>query len=203
MDNANPTKTPPSRLILASSSTYRAKLLARLGIDFEKQPPDIDETPENHETGGDLALRLAKIKATHGQTAPQDDPLIIGSDQVAVCEGLLMGKPGSPENAERQLIQCAGKRVQFFTGLALWRPRQNALQTKVVTTEVAMRALTRAEIARYVVRDQPLDCAGSFKWESLGISLFTKISGPDPTALEGLPLIALSEMLRSEGYQVP
>ncbi len=203
MDDSTPHMTPPSRLILASGSRYRAQLLARLGIPFEALPTNVDETPQLQETGPELASRLAESKATYSKDDLLGDPLIIGSDQVAVCDGQLLGKPGTSDKAEAQLRHCAGKRVQFFTGLALWRPLQNGLQATVVTTEVAMRALTRAEISRYVAREQPLDCAGSFKWESLGISLFTEISGADPTALEGLPLIALSEMLRSEGYQVP
>ncbi len=192
----------PSKLILASGSVYRARLLERLKIPFDTQAPDIDESTWPGETAYRLAQRLAITKA-QAITSPGEDPLIIGSDQVAACDNRLLGKPGTIERAVEQLTFCSGKHAVFFTGLAAWRPAQEQLLTTVVTIEVSMRQLSRQEIEAYVEKDQPVDCAGSFRWESLGISLFNSIRGDDPTALEGLPLITLCGYLRKNGYAMP
>lgn len=195
-------RNAPSKLILASGSVYRARLLERLQIPFELRPPDIDESTQPGETAYRLAERLAIHKAKAIQSVP-GDPVIIGSDQVAACDNRLLGKPGTMERAIEQLRFCSGKHMVFFTGVALWRPAHDDLRSTVVSIEVNLRRLSTAEIESYVAKDQPLDCAGSFRWESLGISLFHAIRGDDPTALEGLPLITLCELLRQQGYALP
>lgn len=189
-------------LILASSSRYRARLLSRLQIPFRCEAPNVDETALANETSPEQALRLAVAKA-QAITSTLDDPLFIGSDQTALCEGLALTKPGTEDRAREQLRHCAGNTVVFHTGLALWHPASRTLITRVVDVEVDMRNLTDREIDSYIKKDDPLDCAGSFKWESLGISLFSAIRGTDPTALEGLPLIALCDGLRALGYRLP
>ncbi len=191
------------QLVLASASPYRARLLQRLGLPFEVAPANIDESTQPGESAMALALRLAEHKALSLSRHPASDPLIIGSDQVAACDNRLLGKPGTKERAIEQLTFCSGKHIVFFTGLALCRPDQQHLESCVVPIEVSLRRLTDAEIERYVEREQPLDCAGSFKWESLGITLFRAINGDDVTALEGLPLIELSRRLRHFGFQLP
>ena len=192
----------PSALVLASSSIYRKRLLERLQIPFETHPPHIDESTWPGETAYRLAQRLA-ITKSQALSDLTGDPLIIGSDQVAACDNRLLSKPGNAENAQEQLRFCSGKHTVFFTGVAVWRPRMEKLLTTVVTVEVNMRHLSNAEIDAYVTKDQPFDCAGSFRWESLGITLFNSIECEDPTALEGLPLIALCRFLRQHGYALP
>ncbi len=195
--------TPPSKLVLASGSHYRRALLRRLQLPFDVINVNIDESAGTDESPASLAQRLSQQKA---QAAPYDgslDTLFIGSDQVASCEGEKLGKPMSVEGAVRQLAFCAGHLVTFYTGLALWRPAHSLLSCDTITTQVRLRPLDQEAIERYVEQDQPLDCAGSFKWESLGISLFEKLIGDDPTALEGLPLITLCRRLREHGYQIP
>lgn len=147
-----------------------------------------------------LASRLAREKAA-SVYAP--DSLVIGSDQVAVLEQQRLHKPGTSERARTQLRASSGKTVQFFTGVALLNTVTGDVQSSVVQYRVKFRVLNDAEIRRYVTRDNPLDCAGSFKWERLGIALMTSLEGPDPTALEGLPLIALCKMLRKAGLEIP
>lgn len=191
---------PNHPLVLASSSPYRARLLARLQLPFTAVSPEVDERPEANESGPDLALRLASSKA---RAVTGHAGTIIGSDQVAVCEGQLLGKPGSAARARHQLAETAGHSVTFYTGLALWMPDSGQLMTHVEPFRVKLRALSAREIEDYVAIDNPVDCAGSFKWEALGITLFDAMHGDDPTALEGLPLIALSKMLRSLGWALP
>jgi MAF protein len=189
------------KLILASSSRYRAELLRKLGLPFETVSPDIDEARRPGESPEALVLRLAeeKARAVGSQTA---DPLIIGSDQVAVSEGEILGKPGTEERARAQLARLAGKPVLFYTGLCLLDAESAHAQTAVVLTAVTFRDLTPEEIRNYVERERPVDCAGSFKSEGLGIALFESIEGPDPNALIGLPLIELCRMLRAVGVSV-
>ncbi|MEP6906691.1 MAG: Maf family nucleotide pyrophosphatase [Pseudoxanthomonas sp.] len=188
-------------LILASTSRYRRELLERLSLPFNIARPDIDETPLPGETAPLLARRLALAKAA-AITLQHPEARIIGSDQVAALGEQSLGKPGTRENAIAQLVAMSGREVLFHTAVCLLRGSEPALEVTDVT-RVRFRELTVAEIERYVDAEQPLDCAGSFKCEGLGISLFDAIETVDPTALVGLPLIALSKMLRQAGYQLP
>ena len=190
------------KLVLASTSSYRQMLLERLSIPFELARPDTDETPLPGEPPATTAERLAAEKARAVATA-WPDALIIGSDQVACLGDQVFGKPGTESRAVAQLQQMSGQTVVFHTALALLNTRSGRLQTAGIPTRVRFRTLTEAEIRRYVAKEQPLDCAGSAKSEGLGISLLEALSGDDPTALIGLPLIALSRMLRAEGLQLP
>lgn len=187
-------------LILASTSPYRAALLERLGHPFSKVAPGIDETAIAGETFSSLAMRLAEEKA---RSVSESNSLVIGSDQVATLGDRQLHKPGTPENARAQLKRAQDQTVTFFTSLALYNTDTGQCQVDLVTTRATLRALSSDEIARYVESDNPLDCAGSFKWERLGISLMRELEGSDPTALEGLPLIKLCGMLRNEGVLVP
>ena len=192
----------PRRIVLASTSRYRADLLRRLLADFEQAAPDTDETPQAGEAPATRALRLAIAKAT-AVAAGFDDALVIGSDQVAALDGEILRKPGSVEVAREQLGASSGRIVHFHTALCLLETRHGRSQTHVDDTRVRFRELGSAEIERYVTRELPLDCAGSFKCEGLGISLFEEIDNLDPSALIGLPLIALARMLRQAGIAVP
>ena len=192
----------PRRIVLASTSRYRADLLRRLLADFEQAAPDTDETPQAGEAPATRALRLAIAKAT-AVAAGFDDALVIGSDQVAALDGEILRKPGSVEVAREQLGASSGRIVHFHTALCLLETRHGRSQTHVDDTRVRFRELGSAEIERYVTRELPLDCAGSFKCEGLGISLFEEIDNRDPSALIGLPLIALARMLRQAGVAVP
>lgn len=185
-------------LLLASSSRYRAQLLERLGLPFSCRSPDIDESSLPGENAQALVTRLSRAKAEAVASAA-GDALVIGSDQVAVCEGRILGKPGTAERARAQLASLSGRHVDFLTGLSLLDPVSGHVQTTAVPTRVRFRTLTDAEIADYVAREQPLDCAGAFKSEALGIALFEAMESEDPTALIGLPLIALCDMLREAG----
>lgn len=188
-------------LVLASSSPYRAQLLQRLGLPFAICAPDIDETALPQESAGQLVKRLARQKAAAvAEQHPQ--ALIIGSDQVAEAAGRFLGKPGSVERAQAQLAELSGQTVTFHTGLCVLDAARAAEQADVVPTIVHFRTLTAAEIADYVARERPLDCAGAFKSEGLGIALFEALEGSDPNALVGLPLIALCTMLRRAGVAV-
>ncbi|WP_281416154.1 Maf-like protein [Collimonas antrihumi] len=191
------------RLILGSSSRYRKELLSRLQIPFEVVVPDIDETPLPGESPEATALRLAQEKArTVALAAP--NALVIGSDQVATLDGEQIGKPGSHENALAQLRKMRGRRVIFHTALCLWDSRQSqagqAAQIENVQTFVTFRDLPDAELEAYLRIEQPYDCAGSAKNEGLGIAILEKIESTDPTALTGLPLIALTGMLRRAAF---
>jgi septum formation protein len=187
-------------IILASGSRYRAELLGRLGLPFETWAPAVDESPLAGESCVDTARRLARLKA---QAARERFPgaWVIGSDQVAELDGRPVGKPGNRDNARAQLRAMRGRRVVFHTGLCLLA--NGRAHEAMVPTEVAFRDYTDAEIERYLDREPAFDCAGAAKSEALGISLLASLRGDDPTALVGLPLIALAGMLRAEGAPVP
>lgn len=190
-------------LILASSSRYRRDLLARITSRFRQVASSVDETPLPHEAAGTLAARLALAKA-RALVASQRNALLIGSDQVADLDGAVVGKPGDADVAVAQLLASSGKVVTFHTALCVIdtrAPRPRAYRA-IDRTRVHFRALQRDEIERYVEREQPLDCAGSFKAEGLGIALFERIQTQDPTALIGLPLIALCRLLGKAGIDV-
>jgi septum formation protein len=191
-----PNSTP--RLILASSSAYRRELLARLGLPFEAIAPDIDETPRPGETPDATALRLAREKAA-AIAARHPDALVIGSDQVATLDGEQIGKPGDHARALAQLRQMRGREVVFHTALCLWDGRNGTHELENVRTLVTFRDLPDAELDAYLRIEQPYDCAGSAKNEALGIAILERIDSADPTALTGLPLIALTTMLRRAG----
>ena len=190
-----------SRLILASTSRYRAALLGRLRLPFETVRPEVDETPAPAEPPAGLALRLAEAKARAVSTR-HPDAVVIGSDQVASCEGRVLGKAGGRDAAIAQLQSMSGREVTFLTALAVAQGDGPA-DTLLDTTTVVFRPLDDDAIARYVDAEQPWDCAGSFKCEGLGISLFEEIRSVDPTALVGLPLIATARLLRARGYALP
>lgn len=189
------------QLILASSSPYRKELLHRLGLPFITITPQADETPLPGESPEALVARLASAKA-HAVAHQHPDALIIGSDQVAVLEDQILGKPGNHDNAVAQLGNASGKRVEFLTGLCLLNGATRRMQVNVIPFAVMFRVLSAAQIDNYLRREQPYNCAGSFKSEGLGIALFDKLEGEDPTALVGLPLISLVQMLEHEGVRV-
>jgi 7-methyl-GTP pyrophosphatase len=189
------------RLVLASTSRYRKELLARLGLAFEVVAPQVDERPLGGEAPPDTALRLAAMKA-QSVRAQHRDALIIGSDQVAMSAGRLLGKPGDHKTAVRQLRALSGKSAEFHTALALLDSASGRLQTEVVPSRVHFRDLDDERIENYVRREQPFDCAGSAKAEGLGIALIAAIETRDPTSLIGLPLIALTSMLERAGLPV-
>ncbi|EKS6641915.1 septum formation inhibitor Maf [Enterobacter hormaechei] len=184
-------------LVLASTSPYRRMLLEKLGIPFECAAPDVDETPQPGESPRHLVTRLAKEKA-QSLAVRYPAHLIIGSDQVCVLDGEITGKPHTEENACQQLLHARGSIVTFYTGLALYNSASGHLQTECEPFDVHFRHLSEQEILDYVRRERPLNCAGSFKSEGLGIALFDKLDGRDPNTLVGLPLIALCQMLRRE-----
>lgn len=190
------------RLVLASTSPYRRELLSRLGLPFEVARPDADESPLPGEAPEALALRLAELKA-RAVAAAWPDALIIGSDQVATVDGKIYGKPGQRSAAVAQLETLSGKTVNFLTGLCLLDAASSQAEVLGVPTLVSFRQLTRDEIERYLDREPAYDCAGSAKSEGLGIALLDRLSGDDPNALVGLPLIALCAMLRRHGVQIP
>lgn len=199
--------TPP-RLILASSSPYRRALLERLRVAFDVCVPALDETPLAGEAPAATALRLAQAKAravaqreapspSHGRAAPL---LVIGSDQVATFDGLQIGKPGTHEKALEQLRAMRGRTVEFHSALCVFERSSGIAQTEDVVTRVRFRDLPDAELDAYLRAETPYDVAGSAKSEGLGIALLESIDSDDPTALVGLPLIALTRMLRTAGY---
>ncbi|WP_067703178.1 MULTISPECIES: nucleoside triphosphate pyrophosphatase [unclassified Erwinia] len=187
-----------TQLVLASTSPFRQALLAKLALPFITAAPEVDETPQPGESATALVTRLAEAKA-RALAGRYSDHLIIGSDQVCVIDGKITGKPHTPENARQQLRRASGHSVVFYTGLALFESRNNRLQVICEPFSVDFRELTDREIKNYIDREQPLSCAGSFKCEGLGITLFDRLSGRDPNALIGLPLIALCDMLRQAG----
>ncbi|MGH8522350.1 MAG: Maf family protein [Gammaproteobacteria bacterium] len=201
MPASNVTEAPPRSLVLASSSPYRKALLQRLGLPFSIRVPDVDESPVPGEDPSDLALRLARTKA-EAVLAHCPKALIIGSDQVAVCGGRVLGKPGHIAAACEQLMALSGRSVRFLTGLALLNSETRHMQVACISFEVHFRILHEEQIRRYLTSEQPFGCTGSFKSEGLGIALVKKMEGEDPTALIGLPLIQLVGMLRSEGIDV-
>ncbi|WP_096205689.1 Maf family protein [Enterobacter hormaechei] len=184
-------------LVLASTSPYRRMLLEKLGIPFECAAPEVDETPQPGESPRHLVTRLAKEKA-QSLAVRYPAHLIIGSDQVCVLDGEITGKPHTEENACQQLMRARGTIVTFYTGVALYNSASGHLQTEYEPFDVHFRHLSEQEIMDYVRRERPLNCAGSFKSEGLGIALFDKLDGRDPNTLVGLPLIALCQMLRRE-----
>ena len=185
-------------LVLASSSPYRRALLARLRLRFETLPPDIDESPREAEPPPALAARLACLKA-RAVTPLRPRALIIGSDQVAVIDGRILGKPGGHDANVRLLRVVAGRRVCFLTGVALLNAASGAMQCEVVEYSVTFRPLSEEQAVAYVRAERPYDCAGGFRAEGLGAALLRCMEGDDPSALIGLPLIALVSMLRREG----
>ncbi|WP_312382361.1 nucleoside triphosphate pyrophosphatase [Atlantibacter subterraneus] len=187
-----------TQLVLASTSPFRQSLLEKLGLAFITAAPDCDETPLANEDARHLVVRLAQQKA-QSLAGRFPNHLIIGSDQVCMLDGNITGKPLSEENACWQLTRASGHVVTFYTGLALYNSANGQLQTECEPFDVHFRALSAEEITGYVKKEQPLYCAGSFKSEGLGITLFERLSGRDPNTLVGLPLIALCQMLRNEG----
>ena len=195
-----PSTLPP--IVLASSSSYRRELLTRLQLPFTCHSPDIDETPQANESAQALVQRLALSKARAlAQHYPQH--IIIGSDQVAVLDGKIIGKPLHAEGATQQLSAASGRSLVFLTGLAVIDTRTQIEQVDLVPFTVHFRTLSAAQIQRYIAAEQPFDCAGSFKSEGLGVSLFQATEGSDATSLVGLPLIRLCDMLNACGIAVP
>ena len=197
------TAAPPLRaLVLGSTSPYRNALLSRLGLPFQTVNPEVDETPLPHEAPAELALRLARQKAASvAQRHPQ--AIVIGSDQVADLHGEPLGKPGSHERAKAQLARMSGETVVFQTALSVQCLETGFEQSAVVPVRVVFRHLGANEIERYLLAEQPYDCAGSAKSEGLGIALLERIDNDDPTALIGLPLIRTCQMLRAAGLPIP
>ncbi|MGY6587241.1 MAG: Maf family protein [Wenzhouxiangella sp.] len=190
----------PGRLILASGSIYRRQMLARLGIDFEVIPADIDESSLEGEDGQTLARRLAAEKSAV-VAALHPDAIVIGADQVAECRGRQLGKPGSAERALEQLQFCRGHDIVFHSAIAVRQGKR--LLEAVVPTHVSLKPLDDAALTRYIERDKPFDCAGSMRSESLGITLTSAIRSDDPTALIGMPLITIARMLTELGFRLP
>jgi septum formation protein len=186
------------RLVLASGSPYRRQLLERLGLPFTTVAPEIDESPLPQERPAETAVRLAEAKA-RAVGANHRDALVIGSDQIAEFDGAPLGKPRDPADALAQLRAMRGRTVVFHTAIALLNARSGRCQSALVDVVSTFRSLDDAALNAYLDRDRPFDCAGSVKAETLGIALFTRIASDDPTALIGLPLIRLSEMLAAEG----
>ena len=190
------------QLILASTSPYRRELLARLALDFEVVAPEVPEDHLSGESPTDRALRLATAKAQAVSTRhPQ--ALVLGSDQVAVCGGEILDKPGDARRCHEQLLRLSGHTAHFYTACLLHGARAGLHLAHVDTTTVVFRELSASEIDRYIAREQPFDCAGGFRAEASGIALFDCIESQDPTALIGLPLIWLAGALRAAGFQLP
>ena len=189
-------------LLLASSSVYRRDLLSRLRLRFTCSSPDINESHHPDESATDLVKRLSLEKA-RALAAAHPNHLIIGSDQVAVLDGKIIGKPHTFEKAREQLLNASGASVSFLTGLTLLNSQTGHHQTDCIPFTVHMRNLTPEQIERYLLAEQPYDCAGSFKAEGLGVSLFQRTEGDDATSLVGLPLIRLVDMLIAEGVAIP
>jgi len=188
-------------LILASSSPFRRELLTHLQIPFSWLSPDVDETPLANELPQETALRLAQVKARKISES-HADALIIGCDQVATLDNQQLGKPLTHENATRQLRLMRGREVIFHSALCLYNPATQNMQAEVVPYIVRFRKLTDDQIENYLNKEQPYHCAGSAKSEGLGIAIIEKMTGDDPNALIGLPLIALVNMLQNEGFAV-
>ena len=186
---------------LASTSPFRKELLQRLGIPFVTAAPEVDETPLANETAVALVRRLSEAKAR--AIAARPPGLIIGSDQVATTNNTILGKPGTHERAFEQLCYLSGRQVTFQTGLCLLNTETDVAQVAVIPYGVKFRHLEEEQIERYLRHDQPYHCAGSFKSEGLGITLFEYMEGDDPTALIGLPLIRLTSMFANFGITLP
>lgn len=194
---SNPHRPP---LVLASTSRYRAALLTRLGLAFLQDAPDIDETPRPGESADALAQRLAAAKAA---VVAERHPgaIVLASDQSAACAGVLLGKPGSEARALEQLRLLSGRHADFYTAVAVRRGGE--LHAGLDHTRISMRTLDDAALRRYIAAEPALDCAGSFKCEGLGITLFERIDSQDPTGLEGLPLILTARLLARVGIALP
>ena len=189
------------KIILASSSPFRAELLERLHIAFDKESPDVDETPLSNESAEDLVKRLALAKASSLQNK-YPNALIIGSDQVALLDNEILGKPGDHNNAICQLKNASGRIVEFLTSLCLLNTRTKEYQLDAISYKVTFRDLTDQQIENYLQKEKPYNCAGSFKSEGLGVALFARQEGEDPTSLIGPPLIRLVSMFNNEGYEI-
>ena len=192
---------PSVQIVLSSTSLFRRELLARLGLPFETANPNVDETARHGETPETTALRLSEDKA-RAVARQYPEALIIGSDQVAYLDGQVFGKPGTHENAARQLQTMRGRTVNFYTGLCLLNAKSGKVQLRGVPTLVTFRNLTSDEIENYLRKEKPYNCAGSAKSEGLGIAIIAKMEGEDPNALTGLPLIALCDFLREENVLI-
>ena len=190
------------KLVLASSSPYRRELLTRLQIPFEIISPEVDETPLAQEAPQETALRLAQLKA-RAVADKFPDALIIGSDQVALLGTQQLGKPHTFENAKKQLLAASGQCLVFHTALCLYNSHTQHMQSRVVPITIKFRPLSEELIERYLKKEPAYNCAGSAKFEGLGIALIERFEGEDPNALIGLPLIALVDMLRHEGVNLP
>ena len=188
-------------IILGSTSPFRKALLERLDIDFSCDSPDIDETPLENEKVEDMVVRLAVDKA-RAIADRYPDSLIIGSDQSAVLNGKKLSKPGNFENAFKQLSNASGQKITFQTGLCLLNTKTGSIQSTCVPYTVVFRELTPAMIENYLHKEEPYNCAGSFKSEGLGIALFERFEGSDPNALIGLPLIQLVNFMENEGFSI-
>jgi septum formation protein len=189
---------PNPPLILASTSRYRRELLGRLGLPFEVAAPGVDETALPGETPAVTAMRLAEAKARAVAT-DRDHGLVLGSDQVAACDGEAISKPETHANAVAQLQRLSGRTVTFHTAVVLMNAANGRVRREAVDVESTFRRLSAAEIDAYLERERPYDCAGAVKSEGLGIVLFERIASDDPTTLIGLPLIAVARLLRAEG----
>ncbi len=190
------------KLILASSSPYRRELLERLSLGFICESPDIDESAQAGEPAEDMVKRLARQKAEKIAEKYQD-AIVIGSDQCLVLNNEILGKPGTHDVAVSQLSRLSGQTVEFLTGLCVINSATEVARTDCISFRVTFRRLSPEEIIRYLDIERPYQCAGSFRSERLGIALLEKMEGTDPTALIGLPLIRLSEMLRAQGIKIP
>jgi len=189
-------------VILASTSRYRAELLNRLKLDFQQMAPDCDETPLQDESAADLVVRLSVGKAQSiAEQYPQH--LVIGSDQVASCNGAIIGKPDNHANAVAQLQFLSGQTVSFLTGLCVMLLQSKRSLQCLVTTDVCFKNLDTAQIERYLQTDQPYDCAASFRSEGFGSTIVDKISSEDPTAIIGLPVIKVADFLDKLGLDLP
>jgi MAF protein len=193
--------TPIMDIILASTSPYRRALLQRLQLPFRCVAPPVDESRLPGEAPATMAGRLALAKA-QSVALLHPEALVIGSDQVAALDDRVLGKPGSHQAARDQLQACSGRELDFYTGVALACAARGLQQVHVEPFRVVFRSLDSARIETYLQREQPYDCAGSFKWEGLGIALFTRLQGDDPTSLEGLPLVSLVRLLGAAGVDV-
>ncbi len=188
-------------IILGSTSPFRKSLLEKLNISFQCAKPQVDETPLDNEAPQALVERLAILKAK-AVADTHSNALIIGSDQVATCEGEILGKPHTTENAIQQLTKFSGKCVTFYTGLCVYDSASQTAKSLVAPFKVHFKQLNQQDIINYVNAEQPLNCAGSFKSEGLGICLFEKLEGDDPNSLIGLPLIKLNELLQASGFNI-
>lgn len=187
---------------MASSSPYRKALLERLQLEFITESPEITEEQKQNESIKDMVIRLAEEKARR-VAENYSEGLIIGSDQAVGCDGTILVKPGTHNKARQQLTQMSGKSLIFHTGLCVLNVKTQILEKDAIDYAVKFRILSEEEIERYLDKEQPYNCAGSFKSEQLGISLLEKTEGEDPTSLIGLPLISLCKMLRNQGIHIP